>query len=320
METIEIKAVKVDSLSMPGDVRHRVSLERVKSLAHGLELVGQLHPVVIRKRDGRWISGRDRAAAALVAKLETLVVQYVECTDEEAAIAERSENLHRRHDPDEQARLVTELVPLLAKRVTADERKPEGWPNARPVSPKVVARRMLAAQRGCVESTIRRLEHRVAHREETRAAAKRSTGIDTLGVQPDPALLSSVAEVSVLLESAKVMIRRAKKHLEGIKTPIPRVSQQALVRQADDLLTQLKALEPTTVCPYCKGIEQLKPGCTGCDASGWLGKGQLQDVPKELLNPAFPQVVVDGKLMSAAELLGLDGEAEDTEDPDDLFT
>ena len=305
------KFVPLSRLRLPGDLRDLVADPKLKGLAQGFSDVGQINPVLIRKSDGRFICGRKRAAAAIRLGLKRLWVTWVDCDDNECELLTISENLHRA-ETGEPAALAAQYVEKLAHKITSDDPRPPRWPNGKPTTARVAAREMVAEQRGIQPESVRRYEHKD---RQARGLPPRKRGrpphgevaprpvLKTLGVDPDEEFIAKVAEVANAIERATGMLTRARTVLASVESPLPRTSNQQLIQELESTLAKVKSLKPAALCPWCKSLEALVEQCEGCGGVGWLGKGQLNGVPPELLDEEEVKVWVGGVALPAEEFI-----------------
>lgn len=319
MKTLEYKAVKLSTLKLPGGIRAFLQ-DKDEPMAESIKELGILQPPLIRKEDGRLLCGRRRIAAAIAAGHETIWIKYVECTDSEAELATLSENAYRQHlSRKEQTDLILEIVKKRAANMKPEELT-QGTTGRRR-SAESLAMSQVAQQLGINENNLRvaksRRKKAKEGRSETRPAPQPKTfELVSLGADVSDELNSAASEVAELLGHATRLMRDARGRIQAINTPLPGTSVQALCGSAEELIGALSALAPHSVCPYCKGLQELQKDCTGCDSAGWFGSGQLASAPTKLLDPDDVHVVVDGELTRAVDIFEEDEEQiEDDSDP-----
>jgi hypothetical protein len=83
----------------------------------------------------------------------------------------------------------------------------------------------------------------------------------------------------------------------------PLLRQDIILDVVTDLRTaaaRLKQHMPHALCPWCKGQAGVQEQCAACVSTGWIGKGQALQAPKELRDSG--NVSVNGKLVSIESL------------------
>lgn len=92
--------MRLCDIIMPGEVAERIRDPRVIALAESLPLTGgqPLEAITVDERTKELVSGKDRAAACIIAGLKTVDVLLVTGTEREMKALMLVENAHRRHD------------------------------------------------------------------------------------------------------------------------------------------------------------------------------------------------------------------------------
>lgn len=314
MNVLGTKVVRLDKLQMPGDLRRRMETVNVAELEEGLKKWGKyIHDPLIRERDMRIICGRDRLAGAKKAGRDKLEVKLVDCTDEEAEELELVENLHRRHDPDEETEMRQAYLALMERKAAAagDDKEPRGA--GRRETPRGQARAALAEKLGVSKNAIEAQDRRVAAKKEAPKEPGPSWGeeeeepegelpppVELLGTEPEADWLVGVAEVQALLDQADQKMREvqaALTKLQKVAMALPEARWQRLFRAAHALAHELRASRPVSVCPYCKLVPSLRGVCTACGLQGYIVDEQTAGIPAELLNVGARLVAQRGRFI-----------------------
>ena len=110
MQRIEQTTLGIDLLRCSESFESRLGKVHVAKLAESIRDTGLIHPPVVRASDFEVIAGEDRVAAHVLLNRDEVLVDLVECTDEEVEAIRAAENSHRRpHTADEVAALVAKL-------------------------------------------------------------------------------------------------------------------------------------------------------------------------------------------------------------------
>ena len=110
MNRIEQTTIGIDLLKCSDSFESRLGKVHVAKLAESIRDTGLIHPPVVRATDFEVIAGEDRVAAHVLLNRDEVLVDLVECTDEEVEAIRAAENGHRRpHTADEVAALVAKL-------------------------------------------------------------------------------------------------------------------------------------------------------------------------------------------------------------------
>lgn len=290
--------IEIATISNPEDFMPRVDEPRIASRAASIVDVGLLHEPWVRASDRKLIAGRDRMAAHVKLGRATVLVELVECNDEEASLVELEENFARRHDKEEQARLQIERV---AKYAAYFASKPKEKPKEkrkhgqRGKSAIGLARDKVAGELDVKPETLRKREirHRQRNLEKTKkavdagnldAAAPKPT-IKLLGMPVGDDFTKKVAAVGVYIDGAISKARGAKLTIGSLRSaelPVNDGLMQRLWDDLHDMEAALKAARPSSLCPFCKGLAGVQESCGGCVTTGYITEGQNHGVPAEL--------------------------------------
>lgn len=328
MKTLALKEVRIDKLLLPGDWVEILAHKDVAARAKSIHEVGLIHEPVVRRSDMKLLAGRHRVAAHVFNGEETCVVKLVDCTDEEALDIEEVENIERRHSPKEQSELRMRRLDRLEKLAAAEMEAQRALEEAhgkipspgRPKSPRAEARRRMAEEEGISESSVRNREMRHRKREEAERAARdeaererakrkeQREAVDDLGMELEEefaAKLGAMKRLAIDCRKRMANVRGAITRLRNAELPVDHGDLERILAAADSMTAALKRLEPTHVCPYCKGVGGVQESCGGCAGKGW--RHGTDGVPKQLLSLP-PMVSVGGQFVLVTDL-------EEEEDP-----
>jgi len=302
--------LEISRMRLPGDMGMRRAAEHVQQLAKNVSTMGVLNAPIVRAGTYQLISGHDRIAACLVAGIAALDCRVVDATDEEVERMALSENLFRRHD--DQKALRSRMVELEAKRIDEDRdaaNYPDNVPEIkrRPGRPKttvVEARETVAVGAGVKPDTLRKADSRARAKEAAQAAAPADVPAEepnepcvaTFGRNDRGArlLLEAAADIQAQVDEAARAVAAAVNPLRALvkhKAPVAALPMQAIFEAARQLANDIRALKPTSFCPFCKAIEQVRPDCTFCKGDGVVREEALRHVAPELL-AAGPDAIV----------------------------
>jgi ParB-like chromosome segregation protein Spo0J len=310
MERFGQREMRISSLRLPGDMRQRMTQPHIRDRADSIAQVGLIHPPMVRKSTREIIAGRDRIAAHLLLERESVTVDLVECTDEEAAVLEAHENIERRHDPVEQRRLTLELVQRFTEQLaTENPEKPKKGRRGRTKTLQGQARELVAKERGVTPDAVRKAEERAAKRQgadrregaapDSSPAAAKPT-IETWGLEPESDFLAGAAAQQRYIDDAAGKLQAAKTSLTQLGNSglgYPNVKLQHIRKLLDEASTAIRQGRPVALCPWCKGTVDAKQACGGCGGSALMLKSQELGVPPELTDKADLRIVVGGRIV-----------------------
>lgn len=305
MKSLGIKSVRIDSIKLPGDMKRRMGAEHVIAMSKTLEGIGLLERPKVRKADMAVIIGRDRIAAHLVAGRDEVEVELMECSDEDAVEADRVSNAHRRHDRNEQQRLMVELVEARTaeqKRVVVAASPGPG----RPKTPRGRARDDVAAQLGVKPESVRQAEYRHRKRDE----ANGTPGFNTFDIPLEEAFVAECLLIKGMTGDVARGLGRALKDMQRLTNADVELhgATERLLGKLEELELAVRGIAPAALCPYCKCIEGLTESCACCLGKGWVTKDELAGAPKELTKRGDDAVVMDnGQVVKANTLIEMDG-------------
>jgi ParB-like chromosome segregation protein Spo0J len=296
MNVVGLKEVPLSTVRLPGDFKKRLDAPHVAERAKSLEGVGLIHEPLVRRKGKQWevIAGLDRIAAHFVAKRESVSVKVVECTDAEVMKIRREENVQRRHDKEEQSRLMTELL----EQYTSEEEDRIDSPK----KARAKARERVAAELGLSPETIRKKEWEAEQKTEPVGPP-----IKTLGMSLSEDFAKKVALAQRGIDATEALLKRAQSTVTTMAKELGLAFPQArLERLREEIHAQAshcRGLRPVSLCPWCKGLDGVQEGCGACFGTGFITASQENAVPAELLNEAIPVVLVDGNYEDVHEFL-----------------
>jgi ParB-like chromosome segregation protein Spo0J len=328
MRTIGLKEVAIADLTLPHDFALLLDDPGVATKAESIESLGLIHEPLVLQRDMRVLAGRERIAAHMRLGRTTVMVKLVDCNELEAIEIEFQENIVRRHDPDEQQRLIMERLEEIEK-AKEHEVDRTGRPG-RPKTPRGMAREKVAAEVGVNPESIRQREYRqrkkagkVTPKVAKPAPAKdapKEPPVKTIGLELDAAFNAQVEATQVMLRDAANKLRTASAKLTQLRNAELTFPVGRLDRIRDQLRSVTAAVEgayPTSLCPYCKGIEGIQQLCGACLGAGFITKDQEQSVPAELWREDLPVVLVQGTMRPLTDYL--DDSSSDSSSEEDVW-
>ncbi len=313
---IGIKHQKLAKLNLPGDIKKYLDDPTTKSIKSTLGEFGIISEPVFR-REGKkltLITGRKRIAACMAEGVESIDIKVVECSDAQAEKLELIENACRRHDQEEQSRLMTELVDMFQLEVLVERTAAIDQPRVgggRPKSARGEARDRAAAAAGTKPATVAKAEQRQKAAAEAKAKEKANPPIDTMGIELGEDYLTEMRIIQGFVERSLQMLVQVQAAMTSLEGEDLNVSAGRVARvrdEAHNVATMLRDLLPYSVCPFCKVIEEVQDHCTACDKLGWVTKLQWEQAPdglKVLGDQAI--VMIKGKEMFVSDLDGDDG-------------
>lgn len=315
--------LSIEHIVLPGDIPDRQKKAHVIQLAQSMadEEVGQMHPVFVHTETRELISGADRIAAAMLLGW-THIKAELRAGDVVEKIR-RVENAHRRHEPTVQKEDLAELVRIRAARIAAEPAPHREGPG-RPVTPKGQAVREVAKETGWAPETVRKAirpetpkpppgRHpdeppreaptqpdppTYGPKDDTDPRPTREGTLVTFGLRLEEDFDIEIAEVREYFDRVAQALgstRAALRNLLGCGHPVPADRMAQWGEELATLAAEVARSRPTSLCPYCKVVEGVIEGCTGCEARGWVGKHVLESAPKSLLDEDPMWIVVGGK-------------------------
>ncbi len=304
MEVLGFRTIAISKIRLPGGFEKRLKTDRVKGLAKSIVDHGLLHEPIVRKSDWKLVVGADRVAAHYVRGRQTITVKLVECSDTELEILQREENLMRRHDPEEQRRLTTELVAFYEKELF--ERSLEDPTVLKAVrgsyhSPYTAAVTKVAKLTGVNPESVKRTMKR-----QKKRSGPRPIPIRTFGMVLEPKFLEQVRTAHDWLSEADTQLQAAQKaltKLESSGVPFPAALLKRLHAEVHQVCAEVRSSRPDMLCPYCRGIDELQDQCDYCFRFGFITAAQSKQVPVELLDEDNPKVMVRGVLRDIGDFV-----------------
>jgi ParB-like chromosome segregation protein Spo0J len=274
IEWLEPRRIAISRLKMAGNFRQRLKSPHVADRKRSIAKLGLLHRPIVRAESMKVICGNDRIAALVLSGEGAVECDLVRCSDEDAAEIEKAENYQRRHNAEEQALIMKAAV----RDYSTDDAK---LPTNRKVAQALLGRLPSSVERG-----VRR----------SKAKDKRET-IRMFGMEVDDDWYREAQACLRLLLSAEKKVRAAASVIGRLKAPYPKGRIGRLQVASRELAAELKAGIPSMLCPHCKNIEGIKEKCVGCQAAGFITRGQEKGVPKALINSDEIVVQYRGEMM-----------------------
>lgn len=299
MNVIGLKEVTLATIHLPGDFKKRLDAPHVAERAKSISSSGLIHEPLVRRKGKKWevIAGLDRIAAHFVAQKDTVAVKVVECTDEEVQRIRREENVQRRHDKEEQSRLMGELLEQYTEEELVAE--PE-----KPKKARARARERVATELGLATETIRKKEW-----EAEQQAVPAGPPIKTLGMKLSEDFAKKVALAQRYIDATEGLLKRAQSNVTTMARELgmsfPQARLERLREEIHSQASHCRGLRPVSLCPWCKGLDGVQESCAACFGTAFITRSQEQAVPKELLDEDEPKVVVDGKVRPVEQAAAL---------------
>jgi ParB-like chromosome segregation protein Spo0J len=294
--------VQLASLRLPGEVARLARDSSLDGLVLSIQETFLFHPLIIRKRDARLISGRKRSAAALRAGLKEVPVVFVDCSDQEADIMTEVENACRLHDRQAQKEAMLRLIHLRTAEIESEGAPPEQV--GRRKSPRAVAISEVADATGYSESYLRTEDYRLRRRKEQVQVRKRKKEFElkTLGVIPDKELVQKAEAANNQITKVARLFKRFQKEMQKLSELIEGSDLEHLVGFIAANPSEFELWSrPAAVCPHCKSFDKLRVNCDFCRTKGWISPRLLMECQPELLDEEKICVLVEGKVVPVEE-------------------
>lgn len=292
------------------DIAERQQTARVAELAASMRRLGgePIQPLTVQDVTNLLIAGRDRLAACLMLKLETVPCRVAdEFTARELLEVEVEENVRRRTDDRDLllSRLVEETAKEKASKAPGLSKPPA---KGRPVTAKGSARAEVAKLAGTTPEAVRRAETRAAAKTEPPKPVVVAPFLADFGVGWIAQLDAEATRVAQHLSTAAKALARAQAafteatealgqlygdagHYTAVKPFLADASR--LREQTHRLAGQVRGQVPTTLCPYGKGT--CTKDCPACRGLQWATADQeAAQVPAELLREGADAMVSNG--------------------------
>lgn len=299
MNRIEQTTLGIDLLRCSESFESRLGKVHVAKLAESIRDTGLIHPPVVRAKDFEVIAGEDRVAAHVLLNRDEVLVDLVECTDEEVEAIRAAENRHRRpHTADEVAALVAKLeaeneaVEEVETFLDPEAKLPDGFygPDAdddyssmrkffsservplpeeepkpgRPPTPHGTAVIEAAEKLDVSPSTVYK---------KLRDAARSGPPFETWGREASPKVVARAAESYKAITTICDILRKA--HAKVLRADKWGTLNAAI---ACDMESEIKAMietlelkRPIALCPDCFAQDD---DCHICNGLGYVGSDQ----------------------------------------------
>ncbi len=322
MERLGVDTMEIARLKGHNEAKMRARMPHVHKLAASERELGLLARPWVRKSDSQIILGRDRVGARLVNGHTHVEVELVECDDTELARIRAAENAHRRHDPGEQSRALSELLAAYEQQASEElelepprpKHDPRNGPPRPPKTAKGIARERAAKDLGIKPESVRRAESR-GKAKLAEADKPKADKIPTFGRPVDDAWMAGVELADELIGDAYNKLRAALAslgRLNSSKTPYPSAALQRLYDNVQGQLNSIKEARPVSVCPYCKLVPEVRSHCPACMTSGFITERARKTIPPELADTDTLRVAYSGRYVpitqfaSQGDLMPLD--------------
>lgn len=300
MLLIAIKEVPIAQLRLPGNWKQILDDPSVPVLAISRKIMA-LHDPMVRKSDWRLIHGNRRVAAALHNGDTHILVKIIDCSDAEADLIAKMENAHREHMSRED---VKKLVDAFAEQIAQMEPANDRPSSVRIKLPKTIAREIVADTLGVTPEAVKKSLQRERRRvKRLKAAADHDAdvGIRSPWAQLDDDFKRQTNRIIEVTNGAAQLLQKAMQQLTlMMQAKTLPLHEGRLTKTYESIAVSsaaLRALLPTCLCPYCKGVPKLQPKCLACMTTGYITRGQEPGVPDELWNEEHPVVMDDGQLV-----------------------
>ncbi len=304
MITVGFRELAIASLKLPGDWRKVLDDPNVKHLAASIRTFSNLQEAIVRRSDMQLIAGRRRVAAHVYLGLDKVYCKLVECSDDECRAIALAENAHREHDLGKQNVDLVELVALTTK--VEEERRKNPDADVSRKKPKTIAHEIVAAKLGITPGALRQAEYREKLRKENQKKDLKAEKIKNLGMEFDDEFKKKVEKVTESIGLSTSALSRTSAiltELDNSGAPLHRDKLEHIRSELAILSKALRGLRPSSLCPYCKGIEQIVTSCTACLGTGYITQNQEAGVPPELWDEVDQKVVFQGKMLPIEDFL-----------------
>lgn len=281
-----LKEIYIEKLQLPGDMKARQKTDNVKALQTSMASVGMLHPPTVRMPGYRLLAGGDRVAARMRAGERKVLVNMIECDDDEAARITAHENLARRYYPQKTGEQLLKALEVEQKRLEPVAKERAGKKPQSSKSAKGLARESVARTRGVKPESVRRAEQRHKERQQPEKPALEKPLIDTLGIVVHADYLAKVGQVVTHMDAANMRVGQALAALTVLRQsslPFDAKVVEGLWDSLHGIGVTLRGAIPKSICPWCKGQEGVQDDCAACQGNGYVTRVvRDEDVPKEL--------------------------------------
>jgi hypothetical protein len=301
-----VRELMLDLLKPQQAWREMIKDDKTIRLTASIEQLGQLHEPIVRRGDVFVIAhGRRRVAAAYRLGKKTVSCKLVDCTDAEMVALEAERDLN--NDPKSPSAAVMAANYVERVRVTNTQHKTEKRRLGRPPGPGKAARKAFAATLGISEKAVQvRLER--ARRQERAADPPPPpvfVSINTFGLEVDPAFTAEVAKACEYTATARqyvVLCQGAITRLINSGVPFQRARAMKMRTMASGLCDFIRDQSPSSLCPWCKGLEGVIEMCQACHGTAVIVHEQESGVPMALRDTERPMVAVAGRFVPAEDL------------------
>jgi hypothetical protein len=289
------KRVAVDRVLAPGGIERIRKESHTISLGASFEATGNLpaDPIICEYATGKLLGGRHRFAAALNEGLKTVWALLLEGTPEELEQACLVEQIRRRKPTDAEIARLLELEHPTPEQTFPDvDDEDEDEEEAKPKrGSRLAAIKRVAEMTGRTPAAVKQAAHRAGIEDDGYSTEALARCLNWLGLPVDE-------EVETLAYSEHVFLEGIEKTLVKLQGDWTRHggSYPQLKIALHLAATESRRVSPHSVCPHCKLIHSLRPGCLACRGLGYLTMAQMAAIPTALLaTGADAGVFVEGK-------------------------
>jgi hypothetical protein len=129
--------------------------------------------------------------------------------------------------------------------------------------------------------------------------------IALVGMDVDADFLRAVLAAHEHVTTARqyaVLCQAALTRLQNSGTPYPQSRARRMRDQAHELSALIASQVPSSLCPWCKGVEKVMANCAACAGVGIIVAQQEASVPRELRDEASPKVTHHGRYVEVSKL------------------
>lgn len=276
------KGVDIKTVTAGDGFSAKLGLPCVSKVVHALRLKRKVHPVVVRARDMRVVTGEDVLAAHVVLGSDTITVIPVD-VDEDEFIALRTADEARiiLGRPAEIA-AVEALLDHVEGGIPAGEREGKTLPK----SPRTLAREAVAELIGTTAQALRKNDDRRKARGRAHATMVTKAApwkLELYGNHASPELIEDATAIHEALVKADAMLRSAQVQVTRIKeTRMGETRSSRLHGAIHQVAVLARSMMPHALCPFCKDVAVVREVCAACWSSGFVNHEAFTAAADEL--------------------------------------
>lgn len=299
MDILSTEEVRVDEIRIDKDFDKLKDDAHVRQLADSISRVGLLHEPLVNMDTMTIVEGqgRKRLAAHMLLERPTIRVKLCKFTHrgEEKLIAKEAQKPLGKSRRSPSKVIQDELLATYL----SDRNSVAALPVS--VAPGAVteARQGIAKKLGIEVEDVARAARRARNPQKPRKKTlKPKEDVLTHGIiLPDDWLLSDIRD-------ARQRVNRVRRQALIMKQWVGQLRDAEIGDQrfknieelADELFQYAEGAEVLGLCPYCKGLPEVRRSCGNCAGTAKYFASQVLNVPEELLDVTRRLVMVDGKL------------------------